>query len=96
MQTQWLTVQNLLTKGWNTLKGLWDEGFNVEAANMGHWSKEKKICAQLLTVNGYFLHFGWHSNGLGKCRHAKIEEVLLVAHGRAHNDTICTAERKTA
>jgi len=70
--------------------------FNVEAANMGHWTKEKRICAQLLTVDGYFLHFGWHSNGLGKGRHAQIEEILLVAHGRAHNDTICMAERKIA
>jgi hypothetical protein len=73
-----------------------DYRFDVEAANMGHWSKEKEICYQLLAVGGYFLHFGWHSNGMGKSRDTQIDEILLVAHGRSHNDTICMAEKKLA
>lgn len=32
--------------------------------------------------------------GIGKLY--KIEEILLVCHGGAHNDTICMAERKIA
>lgn len=67
-----------------------------DAQNVGHWTKEKELCYQLLDTGGYFLHFGWHSNGMGKSRHMQIEELLLVAHGRCHNDTICMAERKVA
>ncbi|MBX7170191.1 MAG: hypothetical protein K1X72_04485 [Pyrinomonadaceae bacterium] len=66
----------------------------ADSINAGHWSKEKNICADLLQQNGYFLHFGWHSNGLGKKRGFEIVEVLLVAHGRCHNDTICTVEKR--
>ena len=68
----------------------------ANAQNVGHWSKEKKVCYELLAVGGYFLHFGWHSNGMGKGRDTQIEELLLVAHGRSHNDTICMAEKKLA
>jgi len=49
---------------------------------------------KLLCVNGIALSFGWNSNGFGINRKYKIEEILLVAHGGAHNDTICLAERK--
>jgi len=38
------------------------------------------------------LSFGWNSCGMGEGW--DIEEILLVAHGGAHNDTICMAERK--
>jgi len=51
------------------------------------------ICP-LLIEGGISLSFGWHSNGFGKTRGYEIEEILLVAHGGAHNDTICIAERK--
>ena len=40
------------------------------------------------------ISFGWNSNGFGKKRGFEIEEILLVAHGLHHNDTICTVERK--
>jgi hypothetical protein len=33
---------------------------------------------------------------MGKGRDTQIEELLLVAHGRSHNDTICMAEKKLA
>lgn len=65
-----------------------------EAQNAGHWGDEKSIIMDILKPNGIFLHFGWHTQGLGKKRGAVIEEILLVAHGRAHNDTICMAERR--
>lgn len=66
----------------------------AHSQNVGHWSQEKNICYDLLGNGGYFLHFGWHSNGMGKKRHMQIVEILLVAHGRCHHDTICTVERK--
>ena len=51
------------------------------------------ICP-LLVDGGIALSFGRHSNGFGKTRGYEIEEILLVAHGGAHNDTLCLAERK--
>lgn len=64
-------------------------------AEIGHWSKEKDLMVQLLKPAGYFLQFGWHTNGLGLKRGCELKEILLVAHGRCHNDTICTVEQKT-
>lgn len=49
---------------------------------------------ELLAPGAVVLSFGWSSNGMGKGRGYAIEELLLVAHGGAHNDTICIAERK--
>ena len=43
---------------------------------------------------GYAISFGWNSNGFGKKRGFEIIEVLLVAHGGHHNDTIVVVERK--
>ncbi len=49
----------------------------------------------LIIPGGIVLSFGWSSNGMGKARGYQLEEILLVAHGGAHHDTICIAERKT-
>lgn len=67
-----------------------------DTQNAIRWTKEKMICAELLQPGGYFLNFGHNSNGLGEKHKTKIVELLIVAHGGAHNDTICIAERKTA
>ena len=47
-------------------------------------------------IRKYAISFGWNSNGFGKKRGFKIVEILLVAHGGHHNDTIVTVEQKTA
>ena len=49
----------------------------------------------LLRPGGIALSFGWNSAGFGKVRGYEMLEVMLVAHGGAHNDTICVAERRT-
>ena len=49
----------------------------------------------LLEPGGIALSFGWNSAGFGKGRGYVIEEILLVAHGGAHNDTVCVVERKS-
>lgn len=38
--------------------------------------------------------FGWSSVGFGKGRGWALDEVLIVCHGGAHNDTICTVETR--
>jgi len=49
---------------------------------------------KLLAPGGIALSFGWNSAGFGKSRGYEVVEILLVAHGGAHNDTICVAEVK--
>ena len=62
----------------------------------GSFPKVKDAIAEILNPGGYCISFGWNSNGIGKTRGFKIVEILLVAHGGGHNDTICVVERKTA
>lgn len=50
--------------------------------------------ARVIKPNGLCLSFGWSTNGLGKKRGFEIIEILLVAHGGNHNDTIVTIEKK--
>jgi len=50
--------------------------------------------SNIIKTGGYCISFGWNSNGMGKNRGFEIVEILLVAHGGHHNDTICTVERK--
>jgi hypothetical protein len=58
------------------------------------WAEERDVISRILKPGGVVLSFGWNSNGMGKGRGFEIEEILLVAHGASHNDTICLAERK--
>ena len=51
---------------------------------------------RLLVPGGIALSFGWNSAGFGIERGYQVREILLVAHGGAHNDTICVAEEKAA
>ncbi len=48
----------------------------------------------LICAGGTAISFGWNSIGMGKTRGFEIIEILLICHGRAHNDTIVTVERK--
>lgn len=57
-------------------------------------SKQKDIISRIIKPNGKAICFGWNSIGIGKTRGFKLERILLVPHGRAHNDTIVTVERK--
>ena len=47
-----------------------------------------------LRPGGTAICFGWNSAGFGVVRGYELLELLLVAHGGAHNDTIVTVERK--
>jgi len=58
------------------------------------WRKIKDALDPLILPGGVCLSFGWNSQGMGLKRGYSIEELLLVPHGGAHNDTICIAERK--
>jgi len=50
------------------------------------------ICDRIIP-GGYAISFGWNSNGFGKNRGFDIVEIMLVAHGGHHYDTIVTVEK---
>ena len=58
------------------------------------WKSWKDEIARVIKINGLCLSFGWSTNGLGKNRGFEIIEILLVAHGGNHNDTIVVVEKK--
>lgn len=58
------------------------------------YKDSKTRLTQLLKSGGYALTFGWNSAGFGKNLGFEVIEIMLVAHGGAHNDTICVAEQK--
>ena len=43
---------------------------------------------------GLAISFGWNSNGFGANRGFEMIELLIVAHGQHHNDTLVVVERK--
>ena len=65
-----------------------------ETQNAALYKRVRDALDPLIIPGGIVLSFGWSSNGLGKGRGYEIVEILLVAHGGAHNDTVCMAEVK--
>lgn len=60
------------------------------------WTKLKDIIARKVKIGGRVIGFGWNTIGMGKNRGFEIEEILIVCHGRLHNDTLITVEKKVA
>lgn len=54
----------------------------------------KELIAPKIEHGGVVITCGWNSQGFGKNLGFQIIEILLVAHGRSHNDTIITVEKK--
>jgi hypothetical protein len=67
---------------------------NFETTQSSFWTNLKNKIAHITRVGGYVISFGWNSNGIGQTLGFELVEILLVAHGGAHNDTIVTVERK--
>lgn len=59
------------------------------------YERVKRAADRLLVPGGIALSFGWNSAGFGKRYGYTTVEIMLVAHGGAHNDTICVAQRKS-
>jgi hypothetical protein len=59
------------------------------------YTSVKNLLYRKIKPGGHAICCGWNSIGFGKSRGFKLIEVLLVCHGRLHNDTIVTVERKT-
>jgi len=67
---------------------------NMQTTQAKFWGDLKKEITRITKPNGIVISFGWNSNGIGKTKGFEIIELLTVAHGGQHNDTICTVERK--
>lgn len=67
---------------------------NMQTTQASYWTKHKKEISRIVKKDGIVITCGWNSGGIGKKNGFKIIEILLVAHGGWHNDTIVTVERK--
>jgi len=72
-----------------------DRAVNMQTTQSSFWGNLKKEISRVLTPSGVCISFGWNSGGIGKNLNFNIEEILIVAHGGWHNDTIVTVERKS-
>jgi len=68
---------------------------NMQTTQASFWGNLKNEIARIVRPQGKVISCGWNSNGVGKNRGFEIIEILLVAHGNGHNDTIITVERKS-
>lgn len=76
-----------------------DAGLQVgmkETQNSALYKRVRDAMMGLVVQGGMVLSFGWNSAGMGISRGYDIEEILLVCHGGAHNDTICTVEKRVS
>ena len=55
------------------------------------YARVRRAAVTLCKPGAIVLSFGWNSAGMGE--KFKRLETLLVAHGGAHNDTICVADQ---
>lgn len=67
---------------------------NMQTTQSSYWGNLKKEISRIVKKDGMVYSFSWNSGGIGKKLGFEIEEILLVAHGGWHNDTIVTVERK--
>ena len=65
-----------------------------ETQNARLYKRTRDALNALIKPGGIVLSFGWQSIGMGLQRGYETMEIMLVAHGGAHTDTICIAERK--
>lgn len=59
-----------------------------------YFSRLKAMMSSRIKFGGLAICCGWNSGGFGISNGFDLIEVLLVPHGRDHNDTIVTVERK--
>lgn len=67
---------------------------DMETTQASYWAKQKEAIGRIVKPNGIVITCSWNSGGIGKKYGFEIQEILLVAHGGWHNDTIVVVERK--
>lgn len=66
----------------------------MQTTQASFWSNMKKEIGRIIKIDGFAISCGWNSGGVGKKYGFEMQEILLVAHGGWHNDTIVTVDRK--
>ena len=69
---------------------------NMKTTQSSYWSKQKEQIGRIVKPGGCVITCSWNSGGIGKKYGFEIVEILLVAHGGWHNDTIVVVEKKEA
>lgn len=67
---------------------------NKETTNNSYWRKHREEISRIVRHKGIVISCGWNSTGIGNKYGFEKMEILLVAHGSQHNDTIVVVERK--
>ena len=67
---------------------------NMQTTQSSFWSNLKAEIARITKQGSIVISFGWNSGGIGKKLGFEQLEIMLVAHGGPHNDTIVVVERK--
>ena len=67
---------------------------NMETTQGSYWRKHKEEIQRIVHPGGVVISCGWNSGGMGMKYGFEIIEILMVAHGGAHNDTIVVVEKK--
>ena len=71
-----------------------DRTVNKETTQISYWWNQKRELSRIVKPGGIVIGCGYNSNGCGKKYGFSLKEVLLVAHGSNHNDTIVTVDQK--
>jgi len=71
-----------------------DYSVNMQTTQASYWGNLKREIARIANIESIVITCGWNSGGIGKGHGFEIVEILLVAHGGWHNDTIVTVEKK--
>jgi hypothetical protein len=66
----------------------------METTQSSWRTKHINEISRIVKPGGFAMCFGWNSSGIGIKRGFELIEILLVAHGGSHNDTIVTVEKK--
>jgi hypothetical protein len=67
---------------------------NMQTTQASFWTKLKKEICRITKDKGIVITCSWNSGGIGKKYGFHTKEILMVAHGGWHNDTIIVVEQK--
>ena len=71
-----------------------DKTVTMSDTNASFFTRFKKEISGILKPNGIVITCGWNTNGVGATYGMDMIEVLVVAHGGGHYDTLVTVEKK--
>ena len=67
---------------------------DMQTTSAAYWANQKEQIGRIMKPGGIVITCSWNSGGIGQKYGFDILEILLVAHGGWHNDTIVVVEQK--